>query len=148
MAPLPMCLFCMTSSLDAQEDLPFVYFENVDDAKEAKECANGMELDGRRIRVDFSITPHTPTPGIYMGRPTYGSSRRRDYYTEDMIRVMTIGTIPAGHTEEVVEEEEDGELLKTGIKFTEGAHLLLTTAVEDTGHVPDRDHTHFVAIKA
>ncbi|XP_053327051.1 transformer-2 protein homolog beta isoform X1 [Spea bombifrons] len=60
----------------------FVYFENVDDAKEAKERANGMELDGRRIRVDFSITkrPHTPTPGIYMGRPTYGSSRRRDYY--------------------------------------------------------------------
>uniref|UniRef100_A0A8L2PZP1 Transformer-2 protein homolog beta n=1 Tax=Rattus norvegicus TaxID=10116 RepID=A0A8L2PZP1_RAT len=58
----------------------FVYFENVDDAKEAKERANGMELDGRRIRVDFSITkrPHTPTPGIYMGRPTY--SRRRDYY--------------------------------------------------------------------
>ncbi|XP_078536595.1 transformer-2 protein homolog beta isoform X2 [Lissotriton helveticus] len=60
----------------------FVYFENVEDAKEAKERANGMELDGRRIRVDFSITkrPHTPTPGIYMGRPTYGSNRRRDYY--------------------------------------------------------------------
>ncbi|EHB12430.1 Transformer-2 protein-like protein beta [Heterocephalus glaber] len=59
----------------------FVCFENVDDAKEAKECANGMEPDGRRIRVGFSITkrPHTPTPGIYMGRPTYGSSRRRDY---------------------------------------------------------------------
>ena len=51
----------------------FVYFENVDDAKEAKERANGMELDGCRIRVDFSITkrPHTPTAGIYMGRPTY-----------------------------------------------------------------------------
>ncbi|KAJ8367062.1 hypothetical protein AAFF_G00333360 [Aldrovandia affinis] len=52
----------------------FVYFEAREDAKEAKERANGMELDGRRIRVDFSITkrPHTPTPGIYMGRPTYG----------------------------------------------------------------------------
>uniref|UniRef100_A0A8C5A003 Transformer-2 protein homolog beta n=2 Tax=Gadus morhua TaxID=8049 RepID=A0A8C5A003_GADMO len=52
----------------------FVYFETREDAKEAKERANGMELDGRRIRVDFSITkrPHTPTPGIYMGRPTYG----------------------------------------------------------------------------
>lgn len=39
---------------------------------QAKERANGMELDGRRIRVDFSITKraHTPTPGIYMGRPT------------------------------------------------------------------------------
>ncbi|XP_062413181.1 transformer-2 protein homolog alpha-like isoform X2 [Pungitius pungitius] len=52
----------------------FVYFENCEDSKEAKERANGMELDGRRIRVDFSITKraHTPTPGIYMGRPTYG----------------------------------------------------------------------------
>ncbi|XP_042536086.1 transformer-2 protein homolog beta-like [Dipodomys spectabilis] len=60
----------------------FVYFESVDDAKEAKERANGMELAGRRIRVDFSITkrPHTPTPGIYMGRPTYGGYRRWDYY--------------------------------------------------------------------
>ncbi|XP_067824858.1 transformer-2 protein homolog alpha-like isoform X2 [Heptranchias perlo] len=50
----------------------FVYFENVEDSKEAKERANGMELDGRRIRVDYSITkrPHTPTPGIYMGRHT------------------------------------------------------------------------------
>ncbi|MGH0117667.1 UNVERIFIED_CONTAM: hypothetical protein FKN15_041859 [Acipenser sinensis] len=54
----------------------FVYFETKADSKEAKERANGMELDGRRIRVDFSITkrPHTPTPGIYMGRPTYGGS--------------------------------------------------------------------------
>ncbi|XP_036371582.1 transformer-2 protein homolog alpha isoform X3 [Megalops cyprinoides] len=73
----------------------FVYFERIDDAKEAMERANGMELDGRRIRVDYSITkrPHTPTPGIYMGRPTQlflshsngggGSSsggRRRDSY--------------------------------------------------------------------
>ncbi|XP_074133843.1 transformer-2 protein homolog beta-like isoform X2 [Sminthopsis crassicaudata] len=58
----------------------FVYFENVDDAKKAKESVDGIELDGRRIRVDFSITkrPHTPTPGIYMGRPTY--NRRRDYH--------------------------------------------------------------------
>ncbi|XP_056254975.1 transformer-2 protein homolog alpha [Seriola aureovittata] len=51
----------------------FVYFERIEDSKEAMERANGMELDGRRIRVDYSITkrPHTPTPGIYMGRPTH-----------------------------------------------------------------------------
>uniref|UniRef100_UPI0037E7B17B transformer-2 protein homolog alpha n=1 Tax=Semicossyphus pulcher TaxID=241346 RepID=UPI0037E7B17B len=51
----------------------FVYFERIEDSKEAMERANGMELDGRRIRVDFSITKraHTPTPGIYMGRPTH-----------------------------------------------------------------------------
>ncbi|TKC48596.1 hypothetical protein EI555_021171 [Monodon monoceros] len=109
----------------------FVYFENVDDAKEAKERANGMELDGRRIRVDFSITkrPHTPTPGIYMGRPTYSYKSYLLLFivaahaveitmTGDMIEATMIGTITAGHTEEEVEEEEDGELLKTGIRYT------------------------------
>uniref|UniRef100_A0A8C3AF67 Transformer-2 protein homolog beta n=1 Tax=Cyclopterus lumpus TaxID=8103 RepID=A0A8C3AF67_CYCLU len=72
----------------------FVYYERIDDSKEAMERANGMELDGRRIRVDYSITKraHTPTPGIYMGRPTHKcltfslsrSSRRRSpspYYS-------------------------------------------------------------------
>ncbi|KAM7319994.1 hypothetical protein ACRRTK_020437 [Alexandromys fortis] len=74
----------------------FVYFERIDDSKEAMERANGMELDGRRIRVDYSITKraHTPTQGIYMGRPTHsggggggggggsrgGGGRRRDSY--------------------------------------------------------------------
>ncbi|XP_072482522.1 uncharacterized protein [Notamacropus eugenii] len=50
----------------------FVYFQNVEDAIEAKEGADGVELHGHRIRVDFSITrrPHPRTPGIYMGRPT------------------------------------------------------------------------------
>lgn len=40
--------------------------------KKAKERAAGMELDGARIRVDFSITEraHTPTPGIYLGKPS------------------------------------------------------------------------------
>jgi transformer-2 protein len=50
----------------------FVYFEDVEDSADAKENCNGLELDGRRIRVDYSITKraHTPTPGVYMGRPT------------------------------------------------------------------------------
>ncbi|GBP48958.1 hypothetical protein EVAR_32294_1 [Eumeta japonica] len=63
----------------------FVYFESMDDAKVAKNECTGMEIDGRRIRVDYSITQraHTPTPGIYMGKPTYmsrdnGYERRRD----------------------------------------------------------------------
>ncbi|XP_026724969.1 transformer-2 protein homolog beta isoform X2 [Trichoplusia ni] len=70
----------------------FVYFENQEDAKVAKNECTGMEIDGRRIRVDYSITQraHTPTPGIYMGKPTVsrggdnGYDRRRgdrdDYY--------------------------------------------------------------------
>ncbi|THD23897.1 Transformer-2 protein beta, partial [Fasciola hepatica] len=58
----------------------FVYFNHVTDAKAAKSDAHGMEIDGRSIRCDFSITdrPHSPTPGIYMGRPTRrGGPRRR-----------------------------------------------------------------------
>ena len=49
-----------------------MYFEATEDAEAAKEAMNDQEIDGRRIRVDFSITkrPHTPTPGVYMGRPT------------------------------------------------------------------------------
>merc|ERR1719245_1412400 len=51
----------------------FVYYESLDDAQAAKEAMCDPEIDGRRIRVDYSITkrPHTPTPGVYMGRPTY-----------------------------------------------------------------------------
>ncbi|KAH8254712.1 hypothetical protein KR032_011784 [Drosophila birchii] len=62
----------------------FIYFESLKDAKVAKDACSGIEVDGRRIRVDFSITQraHTPTPGVYMGRPSRGYSnrpeRRRD----------------------------------------------------------------------
>ncbi|XP_029341194.1 transformer-2 protein homolog beta-like [Acyrthosiphon pisum] len=71
----------------------FAYFKNHEDAKVAKEECSGMEIDGRRIRVDFSITkrPHTPTPGIYMGRPTerydrYDRVRDYDDYYEGAYR--------------------------------------------------------------
>lgn len=59
---------------------------------QAKEQVNGTELDGRRLRVDYSITkrPHTPTPGVYMGRPTRSSQEdryergyERDRYYDD-----------------------------------------------------------------
>ena len=50
-------------------------------------------MDGKKIRVDFSITKraHTPTPGMYMGRPSgghtsYGGGRDRgpprDHYRD------------------------------------------------------------------
>jgi len=74
----------------------FIYYENIEDATEARNVMSGKEMDGRKIRVDYSITKraHTPTPGMYMGRPTAGSSRRspgrrrdgsrdRDYYARD-----------------------------------------------------------------
>ncbi|CAG9818542.1 unnamed protein product [Phaedon cochleariae] len=60
----------------------FVYFESSEDAKVAKDQCTGMKINGKSIRVDFSITerPHTPTPGIYMGKPTYKYERERDRY--------------------------------------------------------------------
>lgn len=50
----------------------FVYYESTEDARVAKDNCTGMEIDGKRIRVDFSLTarPHSPTPGVYMGRST------------------------------------------------------------------------------
>ena len=67
--------------------------------------------------------------------------------TEDTIGGMMAGAITADHTEEEV-GEVDGEQLKTGMRLTEDGHLLLTTVVEDTGHVLDHDPTHLVATKA
>ncbi|XP_060606076.1 transformer-2 protein homolog beta-like isoform X3 [Ruditapes philippinarum] len=64
----------------------FVYYRNIDDSIEAKDRCSGLEIDGRRIRVDYSITrrAHTPTPGIYLGKPTSRSERYegRDRYDD------------------------------------------------------------------
>jgi transformer-2 protein len=48
------------------------FLSHAERSSQAKENCNGIEVDGRKIRVDYSITkrPHTPTPGIYMGKPT------------------------------------------------------------------------------
>jgi len=66
----------------------FVYFESENDAKESRDALNGIELDGRKIRVDFSITKraHTPTPGMYMGRPTASRDGARDRHSRDQDR--------------------------------------------------------------
>ncbi|XP_046865727.1 transformer-2 sex-determining protein isoform X2 [Drosophila willistoni] len=47
----------------------FIYYENLSDARVAKDACSGIKVDDRRIRVDYSITQraHTPTPGVYMG---------------------------------------------------------------------------------
>lgn len=60
----------------------FIYYRNLEDAEEAKDRAPGTEIDGHKIRVDYSITEraHTPTPGIYLGKPTTRGPRRGDDY--------------------------------------------------------------------
>jgi len=56
----------------------FVTFEIVSAAEEARKETNGTEIDGRRVRVDYSVTkrPHTPTPGQYMGESSRSEPRR------------------------------------------------------------------------
>jgi len=50
-----------------------------DGATKAKLELNGMELHGRVIRVDYSLTskPHDATPGLYMGAPRPGMQSGR-----------------------------------------------------------------------
>ncbi|XP_068147872.1 transformer-2 sex-determining protein isoform X2 [Drosophila tropicalis] len=56
----------------------FIYYENLSDARVAKEACSGIKVDDRRIRVDYSITQraHTPTPGVYMGNQLRKHSSR------------------------------------------------------------------------
>ncbi|NP_001298164.1 transformer-2 sex-determining protein [Stomoxys calcitrans] len=56
----------------------FIYYKYLADAEAARDNCCGLEVDGRRIRVAYSITerPHTPTPGAYRGRPTKGAVKR------------------------------------------------------------------------
>ncbi|CAB3998428.1 transformer-2 homolog beta-like isoform X2 [Paramuricea clavata] len=72
----------------------FAYFRDEEEAAKVKEETSGLELDGRRVRVDYSITQraHTPTPGVYMGKPSQfrnrrdehgGGGRSRDRYDRD-----------------------------------------------------------------
>ncbi|KAG5637319.1 hypothetical protein H0H81_005012 [Sphagnurus paluster] len=65
----------------------------VEDATRCIAELNGVDLNGRRIRVDYSVTdrPHAPTPGEYMGHrrsgrePSY-RERDRDSYRESSYR--------------------------------------------------------------
>ncbi|SCZ97197.1 BZ3500_MvSof-1268-A1-R1_Chr4-2g07053 [Microbotryum saponariae] len=54
---------------DRSRGFGFVTMADIDGADRAISDLNGMDLHGRRIRVDFSATkrPHDPTPGQYRG---------------------------------------------------------------------------------
>eukprot|EP00054_Salpingoeca_dolichothecata_P012469 m.69177 g.69177 ORF g.69177 m.69177 type:complete len:1174 (-) comp19963_c2_seq1:181-3702(-) len=63
----------------------FVTFDDLEDAKEAREATNGSMLLNRKVRVDYSKTqrPHSPTPGVYMGeRIPARRSRGGDSYRD------------------------------------------------------------------
>ncbi|KDQ08825.1 hypothetical protein BOTBODRAFT_555164 [Botryobasidium botryosum FD-172 SS1] len=68
---------------DRSRGFGFIRMATVEDATRCITELNGAELNGRRIRVDYSVTdrPHAPTPGEYMGhrRPAYDDRDRRSY---------------------------------------------------------------------
>lgn len=76
---------------DRSRGFGFITMSTVEEATRCIKELNGVELNGRRIRVDYSVTdrPHAPTPGEYMGhrrrrgRDTYsGRDDRYDRYDD------------------------------------------------------------------
>ncbi|KAJ3477359.1 hypothetical protein NLJ89_g12421 [Agrocybe chaxingu] len=67
---------------DRSRGFGFIKMGSVEEATKCVQELNGIELNGRRIRVDYSVTdrPHAPTPGEYMGHRRSGREERdRDY---------------------------------------------------------------------
>uniref|UniRef100_D8PLH9 RRM domain-containing protein n=1 Tax=Schizophyllum commune (strain H4-8 / FGSC 9210) TaxID=578458 RepID=D8PLH9_SCHCM len=72
----------------------FIRMSTVEEATRCIQELNGIDLNGRNIRVDYSVTdrPHAPTPGEYMGHrraprdsyrdSSYHRDRDRDYYRD------------------------------------------------------------------
>ncbi|KAF9531016.1 hypothetical protein CPB83DRAFT_920146 [Crepidotus variabilis] len=68
---------------DRSRGFGFIKMSTTEEATKCIQELNGVELNGRRIRVDYSVTerPHAPTPGEYMGHRRSGRrefDRRRD----------------------------------------------------------------------
>ena len=59
----------------------FITMRDVETASRAIEQMNGVELHGRKIRVDYSSTSraHDPTPGEYRGNPRPVDDRHQRY---------------------------------------------------------------------
>jgi len=68
---------------DRSRGFGFIRMSTVEEATKCIAELNGIDLNGRRIRVDYSVTdrPHAPTPGEYMGHRR--SSNRDSYYGRD-----------------------------------------------------------------
>jgi len=76
--PLEKCKVVLDGKSGQSRGFAFLTFESVDDATAARNSLTDTVLDGRKIRVDYSITKraHTPTPGMYMGRDDRRPMRR------------------------------------------------------------------------
>ena len=106
----------------------FIYYESQDDATEARNAMNGADMDGRKIRVDYSITkrPHTPTPGTF----SYFLWLLLLIYH---IKACTWDDQPTEVDKEEVEEEEEET------EEEEVAGVLVHTIVADPGLQPTEE---------
>jgi len=77
---LKACTIVVDRKTKTSRGFGFVTYEDIQDAVNAKHILDCSEIDGKRMRVDFSITTreHTPTPGVYMG--THWLYKRHDMY--------------------------------------------------------------------
>lgn len=68
---------------DRSRGFGFITMSSEDEAEECIKQLNGLDLNGRKIRVDYSMThkPHQPTPGEYRGEKRFDDARYppRDY---------------------------------------------------------------------
>ena len=68
--PLEKCKLIVDAFSGRSKGFAFVYFISIEDACAAREALNGIEMDRRKIRVDFSITRsgHPPIRRMRMER--------------------------------------------------------------------------------
>ncbi|TFK28639.1 RNA-binding domain-containing protein [Coprinopsis marcescibilis] len=66
---------------DRSRGFGFIRMSTTEEATRCIQELNGVELNGRRIRVDYSVTdrPHAPTPGEYMGHRRQQRERDSSY---------------------------------------------------------------------
>ncbi|KAI2811665.1 hypothetical protein RDWZM_003600 [Blomia tropicalis] len=66
----------------------FVTFISPIDALRARDECNGYEIDGKEIRVDYSLTKraHSPSPGIYLGKHPHRSRTNSRFDTHNSSR--------------------------------------------------------------
>jgi len=79
---LEKCCLVYDKKHEESRGFGFVTFEDIQDAVDAKRDAAGIEVRGRQIRIDYSITKraHSPTPGVYVGMKGGYRGGGRDRY--------------------------------------------------------------------
>lgn len=96
---------------DRSRGFGFIKMGTPEEAARCIQELNGLDLNGRRIRVDYSTTdrPHAPTPGEYMGhRRSDYDDRRRDRGYDREGRDRDYGRDRDGHRDRDWRDRDSG----------------------------------------